>query len=98
MKTDPNFQDADGFYERLLDAHVLVVPVLRRPEVLTAGIAVGVLDPEAVVARRVLAVPALQPPLGQRKFGWASGCGFGAHGRLRPCCNGSWIEHRRSSP
>jgi Protein of unknown function (DUF2783) len=21
MKTTPNFQDADGFYERLLDAH-----------------------------------------------------------------------------
>jgi hypothetical protein len=26
MKTQPNFQDADGFYEQLLDAHAGLTP------------------------------------------------------------------------
>lgn len=26
MKTEPNLQDADGFYERLLDAHAGLTP------------------------------------------------------------------------
>jgi hypothetical protein len=30
MKTGPNFQDADGFYEKLLDAHAGLTPEQSR--------------------------------------------------------------------